>query len=150
MLLLLKFICSCTCTRTIAKQWQHETVTAATTTTQSNLQKLLSVEDVIFPIQQLHMNTSSENMSSLSFVHVVCCVWGGKYEGDSGCKLECALFLGTWSAINDSLMGGGKLEGDSGTKLEGDSGSKLEGDSGLAVNLTVTLAVNLKMTLAWH
>ena len=65
-LLLLKFICSCTCTRTIAGQQQHETVTAAatTTTTQSNLHKLLSVQDVTFPIQQLHMNTSSENMNS--------------------------------------------------------------------------------------
>ena len=75
LLLLLKFICSCTCSRTIAGQQQHETVTATTTTTiQNNLHKLLSVQDVIFPIQQLHVNTSSDNMSLFSSVHVVCCV----------------------------------------------------------------------------
>ena len=81
----------------IAGQQQHETVTATTTTTQRDLHKLLSVEDVLFPIQQLHMNTSSENMSSLSSVHVICCVcvWVGKCEGDSGSKLESALVLGT-------------------------------------------------------
>ena len=71
LLLLLKFICSCTCTRTITGQQQHETVTA-TTTTQSNLHKLLSIQDVIFPIQQLHMNTSSENMNSFQVWVSVC------------------------------------------------------------------------------
>ena len=70
-MLLLRFISSCTCTRTIAGQQQHATVTA-TTTTQSNLHKLLSVQDVIFPIQQLHMNTSSENMNSLQLWVSVC------------------------------------------------------------------------------
>ena len=72
LLLLLKFICSCTCTRTIAGQQQHETVTATTKTTQSNLHKLLSVQDVIFPIQQLHMNTSFENMNSFLLWVSVC------------------------------------------------------------------------------
>ena len=71
MLLLLKFICSCTCTRTIAGQQQHETVTAITRT-QSILHKLLSVQDVIFPIQQLHMNTSSENINSFWLWVSVC------------------------------------------------------------------------------
>ena len=75
MLLLLKFICSCTCRRTITGQ-QHERV-KSTTTTQSNLHKLLSVKDVIFPIQQLHMNISSENMSSISSVHIICCACVG-------------------------------------------------------------------------
>ena len=54
---------------TITGQQQHETVTA--TTTQSNLHKLPSVQELIFPIQQLNMNTSSENMSSFSSVHVI-------------------------------------------------------------------------------
>ena len=71
LLLLLKFICSCTCTRTIAGQQQQATVTA-TTTTKSNLHKLLSVQDVIFPIQQLHKNTSSENMNSFQLWVSVC------------------------------------------------------------------------------
>ena len=42
---------------TIAEQQQqHETVTAAATTTrtQSNFHKLLSVEELIFPIEQLN------------------------------------------------------------------------------------------------
>ena len=56
---------------TIEGQQQHETVTATTTTTQSNLHKLLSVQELIFPIQQLNVNTSSKNMSSFSSVHVV-------------------------------------------------------------------------------
>ena len=68
-MLLLWFICSCTCTMTIKGQ-QHETVTA-TTTTQSNLHKLLSVQELIFPIQQLNVNSSSENMSSFSSVHII-------------------------------------------------------------------------------
>ena len=38
---------------TIAGQQQHETVTA--TTTQNNLHKLFSVEELIFPIEQLNM-----------------------------------------------------------------------------------------------
>ena len=70
--LLLTVICSCTCTRTIVGQWQHATVTVTTTTTQINLHKLLSVQDVIFPIQQLHMNTSSENMNSFQLWVSVC------------------------------------------------------------------------------
>ena len=45
---------------TIEGQLQHETGTA-TTTTQSNLHKLLSVQEIIFPIQQLNVNTSSQN-----------------------------------------------------------------------------------------
>ena len=48
LLLLLKFICSCTSTRTITGQQQHETVA----TTQSDLHKLLNVQELIFPIQQ--------------------------------------------------------------------------------------------------
>ena len=40
----------------IAQQQQHETVTAtATTTTQSNFHKLFSIEELIFPIEQLNM-----------------------------------------------------------------------------------------------
>ena len=50
LLLLLKFMCSCTSTRTITGQQQHEMVT--TTTTHSDLHKLLSVQELIFPIQQ--------------------------------------------------------------------------------------------------
>ena len=56
---------------TIAGQQQHETVTATITTTQNNLHKLLSVQELVFPIEQLNANTSSENMSSFSSVHVV-------------------------------------------------------------------------------
>ena len=52
--MLLWFICSCTCTMTIEGQ-QHETVTTTTTTTQSNLHKLHSVQELIFPIQQLNV-----------------------------------------------------------------------------------------------
>ena len=40
---------------TIEGQQQHETVTTATTTTtQSNLHKLLSVQELIYHIQQLN------------------------------------------------------------------------------------------------
>ena len=39
---------------TIEGQQQHETVTA-TTTTQRDLHKLLSVQELIFPIQQLNV-----------------------------------------------------------------------------------------------
>ena len=85
LLLLLTFICSCTCIRTIAGQQQHETVKATTTTTQSNLHKLLSVQEVIFPLQQLNMNTSSEDMNSFSSVHIVWCVCGG---GISYCSVH--------------------------------------------------------------
>ena len=38
---------------TIEGQQQHATVIA--TTTQSNLHKLLSVQELIFPIQELHV-----------------------------------------------------------------------------------------------
>ena len=100
MLLLLWFICSCTCTMTIEGQQQHETVKAATTT-QSNLHKLLGVQELIFPIQQLNMNTSSENMSSFSSVHIV---WrwpnsdlGHQMSLPGGYILsQCALHLQTW------------------------------------------------------
>ena len=61
LLLMLKFMCSCTSTRTITGQQQHEMVTT-TTTTHNDLHKLLSVQDLIFPIQQQNMNTSSENL----------------------------------------------------------------------------------------
>ena len=47
MLLLLLFICHCASTITDEQQQQHETVT---TTTQSNLHKLLSVQELISPI----------------------------------------------------------------------------------------------------
>ena len=37
---------------------QHETVTATTTTTtQSNLHKLLSVQELIFPLKQLNVKS---------------------------------------------------------------------------------------------
>ena len=50
LLLLLKFMCSCTSTRTITGQQQHEMV--KTTATHSDLHILLSVQELIFPIQQ--------------------------------------------------------------------------------------------------
>ena len=40
---------------TIEGQQQHETVTATTTTTQNNLYKFVSVQELIFPIQQLNV-----------------------------------------------------------------------------------------------
>ena len=52
LLLLLKFMCSCTSTRTITGEQQHEMVTTTKTTTPSDLHKLLSVQELIFPIQQ--------------------------------------------------------------------------------------------------
>ena len=81
-MLLLKFICNCTCTRTITGQQQHEIVTAAATTKQNTLHKLLSVQELIFPIQQLNMNTSSEkliNTSSEKLILICTChlmLWG--------------------------------------------------------------------------
>ena len=45
--LMLKFMCSCTSTRTVTGQQQHGTVT----TTQSDPNKLLSMQELIFPIQ---------------------------------------------------------------------------------------------------
>ena len=49
---------------------QHETVTA-TTTTQSNIHKLLIVQELIFPIQQLNMNTSSEKLILICTHHLI-------------------------------------------------------------------------------
>ena len=72
--LLLKFMCSCTSTRTITGQQQHETVT---TTTQSDLHKLLSVQELIFPIQQQNMNTSSEKLMLICMCHLI---YGGIFE----------------------------------------------------------------------
>ena len=68
-LLLLKFMCSCTSTRTITGQ--HEMVTTTTTTTQSDLCKLPSVQEVIFPIQQQNMNTSSEKLMLICTHHLI-------------------------------------------------------------------------------
>ena len=68
LLLLLKFMCSCTSTRTITGQQQHEMVT---TTTQSDLCKLLSVQELIFPIQQRKMNTSSEKLILVCTPHLI-------------------------------------------------------------------------------
>ena len=67
-LLLLKFMFSCTSTRTITGQ-QHEMVT--TTATQSDLHKLFSVQELIFPIQQQNMNTSSEKLILISTPHLI-------------------------------------------------------------------------------
>ena len=61
-------MCSCTGTRTITGQQQHEMVT---TTTQSDLHKLLSVQELIFPIQQQNMNTSSEKLILISTCHLI-------------------------------------------------------------------------------
>ena len=106
-LLLLKFICSSTCTRTIAGQQQHETVTATTTTTQSNLHKLLSVQDVIFPIQQLHVNTSSENMNSFQVWVSVCTsseklteLFTSSETGGGYIWSQCALHLTSWPSCS--------------------------------------------------
>ena len=66
-LLLLKFMCSCTSTRTITGQ-QHEMVT---TTTHSDLHRLLSVQELIFPIQQQNMNTSSEKLMLICTCHLI-------------------------------------------------------------------------------
>ena len=63
MLLLLSFICSCRSRMTIEAQQQHETVTArTTTTTEGNVYKLLSVQELKFsilkynlPLQQLNI-----------------------------------------------------------------------------------------------
>ena len=68
-LLLLKMLCSCTSTRTITGQQQHETVTT-TTTTHSDQHKLLSVQELIFPIQQQNMNTSSEKLMLICTCHL--------------------------------------------------------------------------------
>ena len=67
-LLLLKFMCICTSTRTITGQQQHEMVT---TTTHSDLHKLLSVQELIFPIQQQNMNTSSEKLMLVCTCHLI-------------------------------------------------------------------------------
>ena len=95
--MLLKFICSCTCTRTIAGQQQHETVTATTTTTQSNLHKLLSVQELIFPIQQVNMNTSSEKLILLC---TCCLIFGGDIWSQHSLHLKSwpswSLHLKTW------------------------------------------------------
>ena len=68
LLLLLKFMCSCTSTRTITGQQQHEMVT---TTTHSDLHKLLSVQELIFPIKQLNMNTSSEKLMLICTCYLI-------------------------------------------------------------------------------
>ena len=70
LLLLLKFMCSCTITRTITGQ-QHEMVTTTKTTTHSDLHKLLSVQELIFPIQQQNMNTSSEKLMLICTHHLI-------------------------------------------------------------------------------
>ena len=70
LLLLFLFICSCGSTITDEEQQQHETVTT-TTTTQSNIHKLLSVQELISPIhipmydlplQQLKMKWANKQM----------------------------------------------------------------------------------------
>ena len=67
LLLLLKFMCSCTSTRTITGQQQHEMVT----TTHSDLHKLFSVQELIFPIQQQNINTSSEKLMLICTHHLI-------------------------------------------------------------------------------
>ena len=81
LLLLLKFMCSCTSTRTITGQQQHEMVT---TTTHSDLHILLSVQELIFPIQQQNMNTSSEKLMLICSHHLII---GGVYLSTSSDKL---------------------------------------------------------------
>ena len=70
LLLLLKLMCSCTSTstRTITGQQQHEMVT---TTTHSDVHRLLSVQELIFPIQQQTMNTSSEKLMIVCTCHLI-------------------------------------------------------------------------------
>ena len=61
-------MCSCTNAMTITGQQQHEMVT---TTRQSDLHKLLSVQEVIFPIQQHKMSTSSEKLILVCTHHLI-------------------------------------------------------------------------------
>ena len=70
LLLLLKFMCSCTSTRTITGQQQYEMV-KTTTTTHSDLHRLLSVQMLIFPMQQQKMNTSSEKLMLVCTHHLI-------------------------------------------------------------------------------
>ena len=62
-------MCSCTSTRTITGQQQHEMVTK--TTTHSDLHKLFSVQELIFPIQLQNMNTSSEKLMHVCTCHLI-------------------------------------------------------------------------------
>ena len=60
--------------RTITgQQQQHEMVTTktTTTTTHSDLHKLLSVQDLIFPIHLWNMNTSSEKLMLICTHHFI-------------------------------------------------------------------------------
>ena len=47
---------------TIEGQQQHETVTAITTTTQSNVHKLLAVQEVIFPTAKYYLPLQQLNI----------------------------------------------------------------------------------------
>ena len=72
---------------TITGQQQHEMVTKTTTTTtrQSDLHKLLSVQEVIFPIQQCKMNISSEKLILVCTHQIIFC--RGVYLSTSSDKL---------------------------------------------------------------
>ena len=69
---------------TITGQQQHEMVTT-TTTRQSDLHKLLSMQKVIFPIQLHKMNTSSEKLILICTRHLIFC--RGLYLSTSSDKL---------------------------------------------------------------
>ena len=102
LLLLLKFMCSCTSTRTITGQQQHEMVTT-TTTTHCDLHRLLSVQELIFPIQQQNMNTSSEKLMLVYTCHLI--IWGYIWAFHLTSWHSWTLHLKTWpnSAVYDLL-----------------------------------------------
>ena len=81
---------------TITGQQQHEMVTTTTTTTrQSDLHKLLSVQEVIFPIQQHKINTSSEKLILICTRNLIFCrgyIWVLHLKSWP----SCALHLKTW------------------------------------------------------
>ena len=106
-LLLFLFICSCGSTITDAEQ-QHETVTT-TTTTQSNLHKLLSVQEFLSPIhipmydlplQQLNMKWANTCSTALGHqmpllgvhLHLLNCI-SSKCQADlmHDCKCQADL-----------------------------------------------------------
>ena len=92
-IVVVKFMCSCTSTMTITGQ-QHEMVTS-TTRRQSDLHKLLSVEEVICPIQQCKMNTPSEKLILVCTHHLI---FAGEYIWALHLTSwpSCALHLKTW------------------------------------------------------
>ena len=100
--------------RTITgQQQQHEMVTTkTTTTTHSDLHKLLSVQELIFPIHLWNMNTSSEKLMLICTHHFIIggYIWALHLKIWTHIWCPCALHLvhviwQLWEVVSDSLSG---------------------------------------------